>query len=171
VAVAAPLIAAGVARGPLDPVRSRPQLFPPIPASLLELAIVWVWHTPALHHAARSSGAAFALEQASFLASGLFLWMSVLGGGASRNANRTGAGIVALLLTSMHMTLIGALLALSPRPLYAHGATSSFMTPIDDQHLGGSIMLVAGGTVYLLGGVALTVALFRGQARSPMERT
>ena len=171
VAVAAPLLAIGIAGGRFDPVRTSPGLFAPIPASLLELVIVWIWHTPALHHAARSHGALFAVEQTTFLAAGLLLWVSVLGGGASRGANRTGAGIVALLLTSMHMTLLGALLALSPRPLYPHGAAPSFMTAIDDQHLGGAIMLVAGGAAYLLGGVGLTVTLFRGTARVPMERT
>ena len=171
VAVAAPLLAIGIAGGRFDPVRSKPRLFAPIPASLIELVVVWTWHTPALHHAARSHGAFFGLEQATFLAAGAFLWISVLGGGPSRSANRTGAGIVALLLTSMHMTLLGALLALSPRPLYNHGVPVSFMTAIDDQHLGGAIMLVAGGAAYLLGGIGLTVALFRGTARLPLERT
>ena len=28
---------------------------PPIPASVLELVVVWAWHAPALHHAARHS--------------------------------------------------------------------------------------------------------------------
>ena len=33
--------------------------------------------------------------------------------------------VIALLLTSMHMTLLGALLALASRPLYAHAAHQS----------------------------------------------
>jgi putative membrane protein len=154
VAVAAPLLALGIAGGRFDPVRRRPRLFAPIPASFLELVIVWVWHAPALHHAARSHAFVFWIEQMTFLAAGLLLWLSALGGSASGRSSRTGAGIVALLLTSMHMTLLGALLALSPRPLYAHGA-------LEDQHLGGAIMLVAGGASYLLGGLCLTVGLLR----------
>lgn len=154
VAVAAPLFALGFARERF--------VVAPIPASLVELVVVWTWHAPALHHAARFSIVILVVEQATFLAAGLLLWFSVLG-----TANRAGAGIVALLLTSMHMTLLGALLALSPRPLYGHHAGGS-LSPIDDQHLGGAIMLVAGGAAYLLGGVALTIALFR---RASMERT
>jgi putative membrane protein len=168
VAVAAPLFALGLAGSRSDPVRRRPRLFAPVPASIVELVVVWAWHAPALHHAARSDRLIFAIEQATFLGAGLLLWLSVLGGGALRTANRAGAGIVALLLTSMHMTLLGALLALSPRPLYRHHAAGGPLSAIDDQHLGGAIMLVVGGAAYLLGGVALTIALFR---RASVERT
>jgi putative membrane protein len=170
VAVAAPLLALGMSGSRFDPVRAGSRLFAPIPASFIELAIVWLWHAPALHHAARLHGTIFWFEQTTFLASGLLLWMSVLGGGSLRTANRAGSGIVALLLTSMHMTLLGALLALSPRPLYSH-APAGPLTPLADQHLGGAIMLVAGGLSYLVGGVGLTIVLFRGTPRTRTERT
>jgi putative membrane protein len=168
VAVAAPLLALGLAGGRFDPLRWRPRFFSPVPASIVELVVVWTWHAPALHHAARSDVLIFSIEQATFLAAGLLLWFSVLGAGTLRTANRAGAGIVALLLTSMHMTLLGALLALSPRPLYGHAVAAGTLSAIDDQQLGGAIMLVVGGVVYLLGGVALTIALFR---RASMVRT
>lgn len=168
VAVGAPLIAMGMAGGRMDPVRSKPRLFSPIPASLLELIVVWVWHAPAFHHAARSSDVVLCLEQSTFLAAGLLVWLSAFGRDPSHRTNRTAAGIVALLLTSMHMTLLGALLALSPRPLYWHGAVLRSMTALEDQHLGGAIMLVAGGASYLLGGLWLTAGLIRASAT---ERT
>ncbi len=171
VAVACPLLALGVAGRALDPVRRAPALLAPVPASIVELVVVWAWHAPALHHAASHSVAARVAEQATFLASGLLVWVAALGGDARRRQQRTGAGILALLLTSMHMTLLGALLALPPRPLYehpvpvhdapAHGAGRSLLSPLEDQHLGGAIMLVAGGTSYLCGGLWLTVRLLR----------
>jgi putative membrane protein len=74
---------------------------------------------------------------------------------------------VGLLLTSMHMTLLGALLALSPRPLYFHIAGFSGLTPLEDQHLGGAIMLLVGGVSYLLGGLWLTVGLLKGIVLEP----
>jgi putative membrane protein len=163
VAVAAPAIALGVAGTKLDPVRAAPRLFPPVPVSIAELFVVWAWHAPALHHAARQSAVWFAAEQIAFLAGGLCLWLSALGGGETERNNRTGAGVVALVLTSMHMTLLGALLALPPRPLYAHASDVSALTPLQDQHLGGAIMLVVGGTVYLLGGLSLAARLLRGR--------
>jgi putative membrane protein len=65
---------------------------------------------------------------------------------------------VALLLTFMHMTLLGALLALSSRALYAHDHVGP--AALDDQHLGGALMLLGGGA-YLVGGLWLTARLLR----------
>ena len=167
VAVVAPLLTAGIAGTRFDPVRRAPVLFAPIPASLVELVVVWVWHTPALHHAARHVRSVLFVEQSLFLAAGLLVWLSAFGGPAELRAERRGAGIVAMLLTSMHMTLLGALLALSPRPLYGHGRSLGALSPLDDQHLGGAIMLLAGGISYLSGGLWLTMRLLqeRGVAR------
>jgi putative membrane protein len=162
VAVAAPMLALGVAGGALDPVPRAPRLFAPIPASILELVVVWAWHAPALHHAARNDAAALIAEQGMFLVAGLFLWLSAFGGNQGNVRNRSAAGVVGLLLTAMHMTLLGALLALSPRPLYGHVEGYSGLSAIDDQHLGGAIMLLVGGLSYLLGGLWLTVRLLRG---------
>jgi putative membrane protein len=164
VAVAAPLVALAIAGGPHDPVRSSPDLFSPIPASLLELVVVWAWHAPTLHHAARHSSAAFIGEQAMFFVSGLFVWLSAFGGDIWRDRPRRGAGLVGLLLTSMHMTLLGALLALAPRPLYNHLAGFSALTAIQDQHLGGAIMLLIGGVSYLAGGLWIMAGLLREDA-------
>jgi putative membrane protein len=169
VAAAAPLLALGVAGGQLDPVRKAPGLFAPIPASVVELVVVWAWHTPALHHAARHGTAGLMIEQAMFLLAGLFMWLSAFGGEARRGGNRSAAGVVGLLLTSMHMTLLGALLALTPRPLYAHAEGLAGLTPLQDQHLGGVIMLLVGGLSYLLGGLWLTARLLRGAALEPGE--
>lgn len=165
IAVAAPLLSLGLAGGRLDPVRARPGLFSPVPASLVELGIVWAWHAPGLHEAARNSAALLALEQASFLASGLWVWLAALGG--DRRPDRQGAGVLALLLTTMHMTLLGALLALSPRPVYAYGPShgAAVLSPLADQHLGGAIMLALGGAAYLVGGLALTLGLLSGVHR------
>lgn len=165
VAIAAPLLAIGIAGATLDPVRKVPLLFAPIPASVLELVVVWAWHTPALHHAARHTTSGLLAEQVTFLFSGLLVWMSVFGGSPGGRAGRNATGIVALLLTSMHMTLLGALLALSPRPLYPHGGGFSGLTPLEDQHLGGAIMLIVGGLAYLIGGLVLAAGLLRVGSR------
>jgi putative membrane protein len=165
VAVAAPLLALAVAGLPIDPTRKAPQWFAPIQASMVELVVVWVWHAPALHHAARHHGAALIAEQGMFFAAGLFLWLSALGGDDLAAGKRNAAGVVGLLLTAMHMTLLGALLALAPRPLYAHlnerATVFAGLTPLDDQHLGGAIMLVVGAISYLTGGLWLTIRLLR----------
>ena len=60
----------------------------------------------------------------------------------------------------MHMTLLGALFALTPRALYAahHGAGAAALA---DQHLGGVIMLLVGGGSYMAGGLWLTARMLR----------
>jgi putative membrane protein len=167
VALAAPLLSLGIAGGRLDPVPRAPGLFAVIPASVLELAVVWAWHAPALHHLARHEPAALVAEQGSFLLAGVLVWLSAVGGGARGGAARGGLGVVGLLLTSMHMTLLGALLALAPRALYPHAQGARGLTPLEDQHLGGAIMLVAGGVSYLLGGLGLTMRLLRSGRHEP----
>lgn len=157
VAVAAPLLSLAIAGSRYDPVLAWPQGFAPIPASVAELLIIWTWHTPLLHHAARNSHWGFVVEQTMFLAAGLWVWLSALGGPRPRSRRRSGAGVIGLLLTSMHMTLLGALLSLSPRLLFdhPHGSGGRF-SPLEDQQLGGAVMLVVGGAAYLWGGLWLT---------------
>lgn len=168
VAVAAPLISLALAGSRLDPVIRWPVFFAPIPASVAELIIVWAWHAPGLHHVARMSTWGLVAEQGSFLLAGIAVWISAFGGTFPRTRSRSAAGVVGLLLTSMHMTLLGALLALAPRSVYAHHQGYGSLSALQDQHLGGAIMLVAGGIVYLSGGVWLTVDLVRSE-RQPKE--
>ena len=157
VAVAAPLLAAGLAGSRFDPARRWPAVFAPVPASVLEFVVVWAWHAPVLHHAAAHGMAMRALEQGSFLAVGLLLWLSAFGGHRAHWRERAAAGIGGLLLTSMHMTLLGVLLALAGRSLYGHA--------LADQQLGGVLMLAIGGTAYLAGALWLLAALLRDRDR------
>lgn len=157
VAVAAPLLALAVAGSRLDPVRRWPwAAAAAVPASLFELAVVWAWHAPALHSLAQLDWTARVVEQTSFLAAGLLVWTLCLGAGESSRLRQAAAGVLGLLLTSIHMTLLGALLGLTPRALYPEVCGPS---PLEDQALGGVVMLLAGGTAYLAGGLALAARL------------
>ena len=175
VAVAAPLLALGLAGSRLDPARIAPRLTAPVPATVLDLVVVWGWHAPALHLAARHLPGALAWEQGMFLSAGLLVWSSAFGGTPALRAGRAGSGLLALLLTSMHMTLLGALLAIAPRPLYGHGGaghgqggvpgigSGPGLDALADQQLGGVVMLLVGGVSYLAGGLTLLVRLLEGR--------
>ncbi|GGG17216.1 hypothetical protein GCM10010924_52830 [Rhizobium wenxiniae] len=157
VAGAAPLIAIGLSGTRID-LPARWPWFSPIVASIVELVAVWLWHTPVLRALSESSPLVAALEQATFLAAGLALWLSCLGGLEAGRDGRRMAGAAGLLFTSMHMTLLGALLALSPRALYGDSEVSCLgvpLGPVVDQQAGGVIMLLVGAAVYLAGGVSL----------------
>lgn len=162
VAVAAPLLAMAVAGSRYDPVRRVAWLGAPLAASMVELVIVWGWHAPTMHEAARHGVAVLALEQLSFLFAGVLLWVAVLGGDREQRRRRAGAGVIALLFTSMHMTLLGALFALSNRPLFHRAGDVAASVASADQHLGGAIMLLVGGASYLAGGMWLTAEMLRG---------
>jgi len=154
VGVAAPLIAIGLsqhwrARTPMPAAL-------PVAASVLELITVWGWHAPAMRRVAEASVMATVIEQTSFLLAGILLWWTSLAQPHNKIHAAIGAG--ALLLTSIHMTLLGALLSLSQRPLYGEGEVTCFGVVLDaqqDQQLGGIIMLLVGAIVYLAGGVWL----------------
>lgn len=158
VAVAAPLLAFGLLDTRLDLARRYPAIVTPLAMSLVELVTVWGWHLPAPRALADTSAIAMIAEQAMFLAAGWLLWAAVLGRG-----NRA-AGVGALLLTSMHMTLLGALIGLAPRPLYPAMA-HHMADPLGDQQLGGVVMLMVGAASYFLGGLALLGTLLRTSER------
>jgi putative membrane protein len=159
VAVAAPMLALAMAGTSVDPVHRMPRFPSPVAASMVEFATVWAWHAPAWHDAARHQLPIFMLEQTSFVLAGVLLWIAAIGGDRNERRMRVGGGVVALLFTSMHMTLLGALFALGNRPLFRHASTTDLQ--VADQQLGGVIMLLGGGAAYLAGGVWLTATALR----------
>ena len=161
VGIAVPLLAAALA--PRLAVAGSLAL--PIIVSILDFIVVWGWHAPLLHHASRTDPLFLVLEQASFFAISLLVWLVALAGADRGNAALGGA--MALFFTSMHMTLLGALLGLAPRPLYAgHHSGDGWLnlSPMADQQLGGVIMLAVGGVVYLVGGLTLMARVLRRTA-------
>ena len=150
VAIAAPLLALGFPR------ELRVLALSPLAAAVVEFVVVWGWHLPATHAAARLSGLAFVAEQAMFLGAGLLVWVGAFG------ARQPLAGAGGLLLTSMHMTLLGAILVLAPRDLYAELCGTAPNLP--GQQVGGLLMLGIGTPVYLAGGLWLVRRALAGQA-------
>jgi putative membrane protein len=88
VALAAPLLALSISGHRFDPVSRAPKWFAPIFASIVEAAVVWGWHAPALHHFARHSTLGLVLEQATFISCALWVWLSAFGGAARHGGNR-----------------------------------------------------------------------------------
>lgn len=169
VAVAAPLLAIDLSGTRYD-FSTRLTWVTPITASLIELVVVWFWHLPQLRALAERSFAMAVAEQTSFLGAGLLLWLACLG--AARHQAQL-AGVVGLLLTSMHMTLLGVLLALAPRPLYGTAEVMCLGVPLSaaaDQQIGGVVMLFVGAASYLVGGVALLYRLIAGVPEPARQR-
>ncbi len=166
VSMAAPLMAFGLAGTAFDPAVRWPRFVSPVPMMLVELLVVWAWHMPAARALADGNPAGLALEQAMFVSAGMLLWSACLGTRDASSSTRRAAGVIALLLTMMHMTLLGVLVALAPRTLFSSAGFTWFGTsisPLTDQQLGGVVMLLIGAGSYLLGGLALLFRLLRAE--------
>ncbi len=163
VAVAAPLLAYGIMDTQFD-FSGRVVWMTPVLASVIELIVIWIWHVPASRALASASAHVSLLELFSFLVAGFLLWLVCLRRG--HNGEGRLAGTIGLLFTSVHMTLLGVLLALAPRPLYGGGEVSCFGIPLDaasDRQIGGVVMLAVGATSYLMGAVVLLYSVLREQ--------
>lgn len=150
VAIAAPLVALAL---------PGPAILRTVSAGLLacafEFVLVWGWHVPAMHDLARSSVAVFLLEQGCFLVAGYAVWASALGIRTTSAPAASGlAGVGTLLLTSMHMCLLGGLLILVPGATFLAAAHDP-VHGLADRRLGGAIMLALGGMSYLAGALVL----------------
>ncbi|NDV51145.1 MULTISPECIES: cytochrome c oxidase assembly protein [unclassified Salipiger] len=112
--------------------------------AVAEMLVVWVWHLPALHLWARLSTTGLVLEQGSFLGAGILLWATVRAAGGF-------GGAVVLLATTMHMTLLGALIGLAPRTLYGDICAGHLgLSALQEQQVAGALMAGAGGAIYLV---------------------
>lgn len=146
IAVAAPLLAVWLAPRLRDTSPLAPILRTPLLAAAVEFLVMWGWHLPPAHEWARAGGLGFALEQGGFLVAATWVWTASLAPGAGW------AGGLGLLLTSMHVTLLGALVTLPDRALYATCGGPG-LAPLADQTLGGTLMLTVATPVYLIGGL------------------
>jgi putative membrane protein len=141
---------AGPARSPL--VRDAwGALTAPLGAWLAHAAVLWLWHVPAFFNAAAASAGWHAAQHLSFFGTALAFWWVCVGAG--RQAR--GGGVLCLLTTMMHTGALGALLTLSGTAWYSNNAVRWGWTALADQQLGGLIMWVPAGAVYLSAGLAL----------------
>ena len=128
----------------------------PLAAGLLHFAVLWVWHMPAAFEAGLANEVVHWLQHVSFFVSAWVFWFAVLAAG--RGGERRGAALISMLATVIHTGILGALLTFSPSVWYGSyrvGTGWSGLTPLEDQQLGGLIMWVPGGAVFLVAGVVL----------------
>jgi putative membrane protein len=150
VLVAAPLVARALPRGRGSPWWS---------AGLFTLAL-WFWHMPVPYDATFRSVPIYWAMHASLFGSAVWLWRDLL-------RHRPESGLAALAagsFASMAMGLLGAVLTLASHPLFLwHLATAPAwgLSAIEDQQLGGIIMWVPGGLLFLWAVLRSMVLLWR----------
>ena len=130
----------------------------PFTAWWLHAVALWVWHVPALFQATLTSEWMHAAQHASFLGSALLFWWSLF---YARGHTQYGLGVLYIFTTAVHTSILGALLTFAPHvwyPAYADRAAAWGLTPLEDQQIGGLIMWIPAGIVYIGAGLALFAA-------------
>jgi putative membrane protein len=157
----------------------------PAIATLLHAVVLWAWHAPPLVELSMASHWAHHLQHGAFFGSALLFWSAVLGTvrgpipgrRAARSGARHGApeapaiGMAWLLVTLLHTSMLGAVLAFAPTPLYPHyvvAAPTLGLSALADQQLAGLVMWVPGGIAYLVAALVLLARLLGG-ADLPMR--
>lgn len=154
--VCAPMVAAG---RPLDAiaalVRGRPTAVTdgaattaPLVAGLFAV-LLWYWHAPGPYAGTFDSTLTYWTMHLTVFGSALWLWTALIARLGSRPLHALAAG----LFSTLQMGLLGALITLSPRAVYApHFATAGLwgLTPLQDQQLGGALMWIPGCLAFLL---------------------
>jgi putative membrane protein len=140
-----------------------------IVATVIQAAILWVWHMPALFDLALASEGWHAAQHLCFVVSALLFWTAMLGrrgAGAGAPAAR-GLAAGCLLATSVVTGALGALMAFSTSPWYAgyaRLARAPFgLSPAEDQQIAGLIMWVPGGLVHAVAALLLVRAMLSPQ--------
>lgn len=157
-ALAAPLLAIGLARAGLRLGRTDRAGKWLLLAFSAEMVVVWGWHLPALHEAAALNVWAFVLQQASFLAVGLAIWLL---GFAARSRFDIAGAMLGFFLTFAHMTMLGILLVMAPKLIYpAELCLGAFgFEQLEDQRFGGLLMASWSAIVFLTGTLVLGARL------------
>jgi putative membrane protein len=123
----------------------------PLAAWAIHFFALWIWHLPALFQATLRSDLVHTFQHASFFGSALLFWWAIIA--SPRGAASYGAGVLYLFTTSIHSGILGAFLTFSSHvlyPVYSDSTVNWGFTPLEDQQLGGLIMWVPAGLVYIV---------------------
>ena len=134
----------------------------PFAAFVIHGLALWVWHIPSWFEATIDNDFVHALQHISFLFSALLFWWSLMQG--RHRASGYGLAVLFMFITALHSGLLGALLTLTTNIWYpAYTETSQLwgITPLEDQQLGGLIMWIPAGLVYIVAGLALFAGWMR----------
>jgi putative membrane protein len=133
----------------------------PLTAWIVHAAALWLWHAPSLFQATLRSEWVHTAQHISFLGSALLFWWALF---YAQDRMHYGRGVFYIFTTSIHTGILGALLTFARTvwyPAYTPTAPLWGLTPLQDQQIGGLIMWVPAGLIYLIAGLAMFAAWMR----------
>lgn len=140
----------------------------PVVAWLLHVGTLWTWHASAAYDAAVANPLVHGLEHATFLATAVLVWRTLVGPRHVRLAN--GAAVLAVFGLALQSVLLSALLTFAGEPWYDAYVTTAAawgLDPLADQQLAGAIMWFPAGAVHVGTALALLVAWIRSTEDPP----
>jgi putative membrane protein len=127
----------------------------PLAAWSIHATALWLWHIPSLYQATLESEWMHALQHTSFLGSALLFWWALM---HEQRARNYGASVAYIFTTAVHSGALGALLTFADSvwyPIYSGRTEAWGLSPLEDQQLGGLIMWVPAGVIYVVIGLWL----------------
>ena len=134
----------------------------PFIAWLVHAIALWTWHIPNLFETVLHNEWVHTAQHLSFFVSALLFWWALIHG--PRGVMGYGAAVLYVFTTSVHSGVLGALITFAGTVWYPSylGLTGSWgLTPLEDQQLGGLIMWIPAGLVYIVAGLALLAGWMR----------
>ncbi len=143
--------------------RSLRFLAHPVVAFVLWALDLFVWHLPTLYEASINSPAVHALQHTTFVFFGVTMWFALLGPLPQPAWFGNGAKLVYIVAVRLTGALLGNLFVWSESvfyPDYLPGQASWDISPLEDQGIAGTLMMLEGSivTVVLLGWLFLKTA-------------
>lgn len=129
---------------------------------------IWTWHMPGPYDETLRNNTIYWTMHITLFGASLLLWHALLIG----SGGRAGTALIVGFGTSMHMSLLAAVLTLAPRALFAVHLDTTWpwgLSPLDDQELGGVVMWVPAGVLLTIYGVA-AFAHWLNTADKPVQR-
>jgi cytochrome c oxidase assembly factor CtaG len=151
----------------------------PLVAWTLGMAALWIWHLPRLYDATLASEALHIFEHLTFLVTATIFWWPILAPLDDSRMNH-GAAFAYLGAAMLSTTVLGIIITFAPVGVYTaylhpHDSLGILdglrhwwgLTTEADQQLGGLLMWVPGGLVYLCAIMAVLARWYRAPEAEP----
>jgi putative membrane protein len=150
--------------------RNAGPLAHPALAVVVYIAVMFVWHIPALYDAALEHATVHVLEHLFFFSAGFFYWYFLLSPVRTRLDKRGMYPVVYMLSTKVGVGLLGIALTFAPTALYAFYKSRPEawgLSPLADQSAAGAVMALEQSVIM---GIALAWLFVRALAESEREQ-
>ena len=137
----------------------------PVSAWVLHLVVLWGWHVPGAFDGAATNGAVHWLQHLTFFIAASVFWYSVIAPG--RAPQHRAPALISLFTTAVHTSFLAVLLTFATSPWYRSYAAGAYgMTALEDQQLGGLVMWIPGGVVFVAAALAIGAVWLNAPERS-----